>query len=435
MKLSVLIPLLAGISLAFATNASAVSLSLQGDGAGLAMASSEALYASDSTGKSVLITAVGLPSPGGGNFTELGVPSMMPDGRVLFGAETTPKNGQPFWAIYAGNPDISPLHRVQWVDIKPGKDCVPEIKGDPYPVSDSDGNIAFMARLNESGKADRDRDDALVLYADGVAHCLARSGGRTSHGHKIAVLSFGSPEMGDTGQVVFNAWLSFPVDKKDAGAIDVPLGHRQALLIASLNGSVNEIAVEGEYGPNHTRYMRPFGLPTALPSPLGTEIAFTAKTPSGAALFLYSDGEMARILPTGTLTVEGPVTYLSPGRPGLMTDGTTAVLAGCARVPIVFRLAHQRLDLRLQRGQLTPFGTELESLGDPVLTADGSMFIGATDTDENEKLYELDGNGAFFEVGDEELIYKISTAIHHHSIFTGTLTVNQHGDFAYLGGK
>jgi hypothetical protein len=23
----------------------------------------------------------------------------------------------------------------------------------------------------------------------------------------------------------------------------------------------------------------------------------------------------------------------------------------------------------------------------------------------------------------------------HHSIFTGTLSVNQHGDFAYLGGR
>ncbi len=63
------------------------------------------------------------------------------------------------------------------------------------------------------------------------------------------------------------------------------------------------------------------------------------------------------------------------------------------------------------------------------------MFIGATDSDENEKLYELGGDGAFFEVGDQDLIYKISTGTHRHSIFTGTLTVNEHGDFAYLGGK
>jgi hypothetical protein len=165
-------------------------------------------------------------------------------------------------------------------------------------------------------------------------------------------------------------------------------------------------------------------------------IAFTAKTPTGGALFLYSGGSMARILPTGTLTSVGPVTYLSAGRPGLMADGTTAVLAGCARIPAIFRLTRQRLDLRIERGQLTPIGTELESLGDPVLTASGAMFVGATDSDDHEKLYVLSPDDAFFEVGESEFIYRIATgAQKHHSIFTGTLTVNQHGDFAYLGGR
>ena len=178
------------------------------------------------------------------------------------------------------------------------------------------------------------------------------------------------------------------------------------------------------------------GLPAALPSPRGTLVAFTAKTPSGAALFLYSGGSMARVFPTGTLTPLGPVTYLSPGRPGLMLDGTTAVLAGCARTPAIFRLTRQRLDLRIQRGQLTPFGTELESLGDPVLTASGAMFVGATDSYDHEKLFELSGDDEFFEVGEAEMIYRIALgASRHHSIFTGTLTVNQHGDFAYLGGR
>jgi hypothetical protein len=145
---------------------------------------------------------------------------------------------------------------------------------------------------------------------------------------------------------------------------------------------------------------------------------------------------MSRVLTTGTLTALGPVSYLSPGRPGLSTDGTAAVLAGCARTPAIFRLSRQRLDLRIQRGQLTPFGTELESLGDPVLTASGAMFVGATDNDEHEKLYVLSGDDAFFEVGDTELIYRIAmSASKRHSIFTGTLTVNQHGDFGYLGGR
>ena len=194
-------------------------------------------------------------------------------------------------------------------------------------------------------------------------------------------------------------------------------------MIASLGHGVTELAVEGEYGPNHTLYQRPFGLPAALPSQLGTMVAFTAKTPSGAALFLYSGGSMARILPTGTLTSVGPVTYLSAGRPGLMADGTTAVLAGCARIPAIFRLTRQRLDLRIERGQLTPFGTELESLGDPVLTASGAMFVGATDTDDREKLYVLSPDDAFFEVGETEFIYRIALAAQ-----TPSLDLHRHPD-------
>ena len=423
-----IIPTLA-ILLGWAGYAHAVSLSLQGNGAGLASSISEALYASDSSGKSVLVTEVGLPSPDGGNFSEVGVPSMMADGRVLFGAETTAKDGKTHWAIFTGNPDLSPVYRVaRAVELKPAKDCAPEIKGDPYPVADADGGIAFMARLGA-------KSDALVLYRNGTLSCIARSGSTTIQGHQIAVLSFGSPQMGDPGQIVFNAWLDSAPAKDGKVDKNPPRDHRQALLIASREAGINELAVEGDYGPNHTRYAKPFGLPAALPSSQGTIIAFTSKTASGAALFLYSDGAMARILPTGTLTQQGPVSYLSPGRPGLRADGTTAVLAGCARVPAVFRLSHQRLDLRLQRGQLTPFGTELESLGDPVLAADGTMFIGASDSEDNEKLYELGDDGSFFEVGNHDLIYKISTAIHRHSIFTGTLAVNQHGDFAYLGGK
>jgi hypothetical protein len=404
--------------------ANAVSLSLNGDGANLQMDNTQAVYASDSNGVPMLITEVGMRAPGGGIVTEVGVPSMMPDGRVIFGAETQPKdaNIKARWNIFIGNADAIPSHRII-AALNPKAiegDCVPAFKGDPYPVADMDENISFISTVPHGR-------DALFFYSHGQLACMAKAGDKTVEGHEIAVLSFGSAQMGEGGQVVFNGFLSDNAK---------PPGHRQALLLASMSGRVTELAVEGEYGPNHTLYQRPFGLPAALPSSLGIMVAFTAKTPSGGALFLYSNGSMARILPTGTLTSVGPVTFLSAGRPGLMADGTTAVLAGCARIPAIFRLTRQRLDLRIERGQLTPFGTELESLGDPVLTASGAMFVGATDTDDREKLYVLSPNDAFFEVGESELIYRIAMgAQKHHSIFTGTLSVNQHGDFAYLGGR
>ena len=419
-----LFPVALAILLLTPLSAHAVSLSLNGNGADLQMDNTQAVYASDSNGVPMLITAVGMKVRDGSAVTEVGVPSMMPDGRVIFGAETQPKdtNIKPRWNVYIGNADAVPSHRII-AALNPKAvtgDCIPSFKGDPYPVADTDEDIAFISTVPHGR-------DALFFYSQGKLSCMAKAGDKTSQGHEVAVLSFGSAQIGDDGQVVFTGYLG------DSGN---PAGHHQALLLASPTGGITELAVEGDYGPNHTLYQRPFGLPAALPTARGIMVAFTAKTPSGAALFLYSDGSMARILPTGTLTSVGPVTFLSAGRPGLMPDGTTAVLAGCARMPAIFRMTHQRLDLRIQRGQLTPIGTELESLGDPVLTASGAMFVGATDTDDHEKLYVLSPDDAFFEVGESEFIYRIAmNAQKHHSIFTGTLTVNQHGDFAYLGGR
>jgi hypothetical protein len=418
------LPSALAILLLTAPSAHAVSLSLNGNSADLQMDNTQAVYASDSNGVPILITGIGMKAPGGAVVTEVGVPSMMPDGRVIFGAESQPKdtNIKARWNIFIGNADAVPSHRMITA-LNPkalGADCTHAFKGDPYPIADMDGNIAFISTVPHGR-------DALFFYSHGKLTCMAKAGEKTHEGHEIAILSFGSAQMGDNGQVAFTAFL---------GDSAKPTGHHQALLLAALGRGVTELAVEGEYGPNHTLYQRPFGLPAALPSQLGTMVAFTAKTPTGAALFLYSGGSMARIMPTGTLTSVGPVTYLSAGRPGLMADGTTAVLAGCARIPAIFRLTRQRLDLRIERGQLTPFGTELESLGDPVLTASGAMFVGATDSDDREKLYVLSPDDAFFEVGETEFIYRIAMAAQkHHTIFTGTLTVNQHGDFAYLGGR
>ena len=412
------------ILIAMPISAHAVSLSLNGNGADLQNDNTQAVYASDANGVPVLITAIGMRAPGGGLVTEVGVPSMMPDGRVIFGAETQPKdaNVKARWNIFIGNADAVPSHRVITA-LNPkalAGDCTPAFKGDPYPVADIDENIAFISSVPHG-------HDALFFYSHGKLSCMAKAGEKTHEGHEIAILGFGSAQMGDPNQVVFTGFL---------GDSDKPTGHHQALMVATLGHGVTELAVEGEYGPNHTMYERPFGLPAALPSATGVMVSFTAKTPTGGALFLYSGGSMARIMPTGTLTSLGPVTWLSAGRPGLMPDGTTAVLAGCAHTPAIFRLTHQRLDLRISRGQLTPIGTELESLGDPVLTAAGAMFVGATDTDEHEKLYVLSPDDAFYEVGEPESIYRIAWGTpKHHSIFTGTLTVNQQGDFAYLGGR
>ncbi len=98
--------------LGLAIDAHAVSLTLEGVGSGVSVGNSQALYASDSTGQATPITAVGMPAPGGGKFSELGVPSMMPDGRIVFGAEVTTKGehgstDRQQWNIFIGNPDAA----------------------------------------------------------------------------------------------------------------------------------------------------------------------------------------------------------------------------------------------------------------------------------------------------------------------------------------
>lgn len=413
------------VLLCTASSAGAVSLTLGGFGAS-AVESAQALYASGPGGHPILITATGRKAPGGATFSEMGVPSMAPDGRVFLGAEFMDTDRTPRWDIFAADPEAPPDRRITRAmrPISSAETCVPHFHTDPYPVADADGAIAFIA-------ADAYGHDSLFLYSGDTLSCLAAVGSETNKGHTISVLSYGTVQMGERGVVVFTGYLK--ADKTSGSR-----GDAQALFMASRETGVIELAVEGELGPNRTRYQRPFGLPAALASPEGTLIAFTAKTESGGALFLYHSGVMARILPTGTLTAAGPVTYLSAGRPGLMSDETTAVLAGCARVPAIFRLARGRLDLRIERGQLTPLGTELDSLGDPVLTQSGAMLVGATDSDQREKLYVLDFDDAFFEVGSTAMLYKIATTSAdrpEHSIFTGTLTANQRGDFAYLGGK
>ena len=83
-------------------SAHAVSLSLSGNGADVQMDNTQAVYASDANGVPVLITAIGMRLPnraGAGVVTEVGVPSMMPDGRVIFGAEIAAQGRQPQAAV------------------------------------------------------------------------------------------------------------------------------------------------------------------------------------------------------------------------------------------------------------------------------------------------------------------------------------------------
>jgi hypothetical protein len=154
-------------------------------------------------------------------------------------------------------------------------------------------------------------------------------------------------------------------------------------------------------------------------------------------LFLYHDGQITRVLSLGNPTAVGPISYLSLGRPALTPTGVMAVMASCGRLPAILRLgSRSRLDLDVHRGQVTPFGTELESFGDPSLSDTGTLYVGAADSEGQEKIYVLSLDGAFSALGSDELLYKIAYRIDRSTAAIGpSLAVNGHGDFAYLGAR
>jgi hypothetical protein len=405
--------------LAWASGASAFTLKLSGSdgGAALDRGVGQTLYSSDAVGRPVPITSIGAPGPSGGTIIDMGLPAMLPDGRVVFGAELSAPGGSSHWALLIADRDASAGHGL--VSLLDGashaEGCSPVMRMDPSPRAGRAGEIAFTAAEASGG-------DALFLYSHGTVSCIVRTGGRTFDGDLIATLEFGSQDVGASGEVVFSAWIK-------SGE-----RHLRALLMES-KGTSRVLAREGGLGPNRARFAS-FGLPAAVATGEGTMVAFTAQTESATALFTYSEGQMTRVLSVGTLTAVGPISYLSPGRPALMPNGVVAVLAACGRLPAIFRLGSSHLDLEVHRGQVTPFGTELESFSDPALSDSGTLYVGAADSEGSEKIYVLSSDGAFSALGSDELLYKISFRGDRSTAAIGpSLVVNGRGDFAYLGGR
>jgi hypothetical protein len=286
---------------------------------------------------------------------------------------------------------------------------------DPSPRAGRDREIAFTASEASGG-------DALFLYSHGTVSCIARTGGHTVDGDSIATLVFGSQDVGGSGEVVFSAWIKS--------------GERRLRALLMEAGGISQVlAREGELGPNRARYAS-FGLPAAVATDQGTMVAFTAQTESATSLFTYREGQMTRVLSVGALTAVGPISYLSRGRPALMPNGVVAVLAACGRLPAIFRLGSSHLNLEVHRGQVTPFGTQLESFSDPALSDSGTLYVGAADTEGQEKIYVLSSDGAFSALGSDELLYKIAFKSDRSTAAIGpSLVVNGLGEFAYLGGR
>ena len=387
-------------------------------GADVDMNSTSALYANGRDKIATLIAQLGAIAPGGGVFEDLGVPSISPEGDVVFGAETVGQDQRPRWDIYRANAGAPGNRRIVRVldgaTITDG--CHPDFKVDPYAIAGANGVVAFLAP-EASGK------DAVFRYQNGRLSCVARIGDRTAQGHTLKLLYFGSADISDNGDMAFLARV------EDLGDHRV---ERAALVMSEKNSLPREVAREGDTSPGGGSFGPSFGRPAIVQSRFGSLIAFTNRSSSVTAAYIRSAGGISRILTTGSPTELGTLTYISEGRPGLLPDGTLILSGASKDRSAVFKAKDRELTTLKSQGDLTQFGTRLESFVDPAITSSGLVYLAGHDDSGEERLFVFEsGNGLNIPL---EASADISAAGRWMPpFFPGTLTVNQRGDLAALG--
>jgi hypothetical protein len=403
-----------------ATPAKAVVFNIGGPGgvAGVDMDTTSGLYASGRDEVPTLIAQLGAVAPGGDVFEDLGVPSISPEGDVIFGAETVGQDERPRWDIYRANAGApGNLRIVRVLDGAARADnCRPKFAVDPYPVAGANGVVAFLAP-EASGK------DAVFRYENGRLSCLARIGDRTAQGHTLKLLYFGSADIAGNGEMAFLGRV------EDGGDHSV---ERAVVVTLDGNSSVREIAREGDRAPGGGNFGPSFGRPAIVHSIDGNMIAFTNRNSSANTAYIASEGRLTRSFRTGTRTELGVLTFISDGRPGLLPDGTLIVSGAAKDQSAVFRAKDGELTAIKRQGDLTQFGTRLEAFVDPSVTSAGLVYLGGHDDTGEERLFVFE-SAEGLQIPIESSADVSAAGRWLPPFFPGSLAVNQRGDLAALG--
>lgn len=412
-----------------AASASAITLTLAGPGPDSASSGTDltsTIWASGFGGAPEMIATVGGVAPGG-TFTDMGVPSISPEGMVIFGAEVTGPDGIARWEIFRGDPTAPLGQRVTRAMEKSAasRGCVPNIKLDPYPVAGSNGAIAFIAP-EASGS------DALFRYADGELTCAIRTGDRTAAGHILKMMHFGSATMAPSGEVAFIGRIY------DRG-VGAQRNSRLAMMLAPVHGPIREVAVADSRGTTVSRNLPSFGRPAVVSTTRGPVVAFTATNTHrartrGYGLYVFRNGKTAMMLASGDQTPVGRVSFLSQGRPALSGNGSIAVCGASGGRRAIFSIRDGHPVVVVTPGHATGAGSQIVTFGDPVVSATGRILVGITDDDDRNLLYALAPENVMRisipPVPEGELVGGLGP-----QIFAGTLVINEAGAFAFIGGK
>jgi hypothetical protein len=212
---------------AFAPSAHAITVMLGSPtNVGVGQDLTSVLYASGPNGAAIRLAKLGMDAPGGGVFSDFGVPTVAPDGAVVFAAEVTVGKSRPKWSIFRAAPNAAEGRGLALaIDPKTiSTSCSPTFKIDPYPVVGSNGQIAFIAP-DAKGKS------TLFRYLDGELTCAAKIGAPTVDGNLVQEFSFGSAEMTADGEVAFLGLV-------DGGLFD-PAKRRYTLMVTDSQDAIH----------------------------------------------------------------------------------------------------------------------------------------------------------------------------------------------------
>ena len=402
------------------TPAGAVVFNMGGPGspAGVDMNTASALFVSGHDGAASLIAQIGAVAPGGDIFSDMGVPSISPEGDVLFGAETIGLDQRPRWDVYRAKVKAPGDQRI--VRVLDGAtmtdDCHPNFKTDPYPVAGPDGSVVFLAP-EESGK------DAVFRYQNGHLSCAARLGDRTAEGHTLKLLYFGSADIASDGTMAFLGRVANSEVGSDEKAVVITIDDHSAM---------HEIAREGDAAPGGGHFEPSFGRPAIVHSRGGDLIAFSNRNAKVADFYIGNGRHLTRCFGIGSSTRLGALTYISDGKPALLADGTVIFTGASHQKSAVFKAKDGELTMLTAEGAMTQFGTRLGAFVDPSVSGAGLVYLAGHDDRGAEHLFIFESsNGLSIPLESRADVSSMGRWM--PAFFPGSLAVNTEGDIATLG--
>jgi hypothetical protein len=409
-------------AVAIATSAHAFMMSLGpgqlgGLGGALGDRGADALYALDHFGREIKIAEVDVPGADGLVMQDLGVPAVGGDGTVFFGAAIL--SGRELrWRIFSANPDAPLSDPVALALPAAAQDGdTPVMRVDPRPVPAGDGSVIFSTEIAGG--------DAVFRISAGRLTRLVRTGARLDDGRIIRKIVFGTVQPAGPAQVAFSAYLA-------------PGGQAEVLVTDA--GTIKVIATEAGAAPGGGHYLAGFSAPAVAFAGSETAVAFTAHTEQGDGVFIFDGKSTRRVLSAGERCQRGTISYVSNERPALGRDQTVAVLAACSGNPTIVMVDGRGARSVVRAQQQADYPGQFSQLGGPQLAGSGTLVFGAIGSDDIDRLFAMLPSGTMRRVAPREIerfdrpVLNAAAEI-SHTVSASTVSVNQHGTIAYLGGR